>query len=123
MTANLFRALEDAYSTGVDRILTSGGESTSLVGSHTIAQLVNKAAERVVIMPGSGIKTDNAAQLVRAGMMSAVSNRKALRVAEEPLTIFRRYMATYARQQSRCLYDQKLIDNLEHSWKPDTRRM
>jgi copper homeostasis protein len=65
MTANLFRALEDAYSTGVDRILTSGGESTSLVGSHTIAQLVNKAAERVVIMPGSGIKTDNAAQLVR----------------------------------------------------------
>ena len=65
----------------------------------------------------------NAAQLTRAGMMSAVSNRKALRVAEEPLTIFRRYMATYARQQSRCLYDQKLIDNLEHSWKPNTRRM
>jgi (3,5-dihydroxyphenyl)acetyl-CoA 1,2-dioxygenase len=65
----------------------------------------------------------NAAQLVRAGMMSAVSNRKALRVAEEPLPIFRRYMATYARQQSRCLYDQKLIENLEHSWKPKTRRM
>jgi (3,5-dihydroxyphenyl)acetyl-CoA 1,2-dioxygenase len=65
----------------------------------------------------------NAAQLVRAGMMSTVSNRKALRVAEEPLPIFRRYMATYARQQSRCLYDQKLIDNLKHSWKPDSRRM
>jgi thioesterase DpgC len=65
----------------------------------------------------------NAAQLVRAGMMSAVSNRKALRVAEEPLTIFRRYIATYARQQSRCLYDAKLIENLEHSWKPNTRRM
>ena len=59
----------------------------------------------------------------RAGMTSAVSNRKALRVAEEPLTSFRRYMATYARQQSLCLYDQKLIDNLEHSWKPNTRRM
>ena len=27
----------------------------------------------------------NAAQLIRAGMTSAVSNRKALRVAEEPL--------------------------------------
>ena len=65
----------------------------------------------------------NAAQLVRAGMTSAVSNRKALRVAEEPLPIFRRYMATYARQQSRCLYDQKLIENLERSWKPSTRRM
>ncbi len=64
----------------------------------------------------------NAAQLVRAGMTSAVSNRKALRVAEEPLPVFRRYMATYARQQSRCLYDQKLIENLERSWKPGTRR-
>jgi (3,5-dihydroxyphenyl)acetyl-CoA 1,2-dioxygenase len=65
----------------------------------------------------------NAAQLVRAGMMSAVSNRKALRAAEEPLTNFRRYYATYARQQSRCLYDQKLIENLKQSWKPETRRM
>ncbi len=65
----------------------------------------------------------NALQLVRAGMTSAVSNRKALRVAEEPLSVFRRYIATYARQQSRCLYDPKLIENLEHSWKPGTRRM
>ena len=56
-------------------------------------------------------------------MTSAVSNRKALRVAEEPLSVFRRYIATYARQQSRCLYDPKLIENLEHSWKPGTRRM
>jgi (3,5-dihydroxyphenyl)acetyl-CoA 1,2-dioxygenase len=78
------------------------------------------------VVPAGGMDAAveaNAAQLMRAGMMSAVSNRKALRVAEEPLTIFRRYMATYARQQSRCLYDQKLIDNLERSWKPNTRRM
>jgi thioesterase DpgC len=65
----------------------------------------------------------SALQLVRAGMTSAVSNRKALRVAQEPLSNFRRYMATYARQQSRCLYDPKLIENLEHSWKPGSRRM
>jgi thioesterase DpgC len=65
----------------------------------------------------------NAEQLTRAGMTSAVSNRKALRVAQEPLSIFRRYMATYARQQSQCLYDPKLIDNLEKSWRPGIRRM
>ena len=78
------------------------------------------------VVPAGGMDAAveaNAAQLMRAGVMSAVSNRKALRVAEEPLMIFRRYMATYARQQSRCLYDQKLIDNLERSWKPNTRRM
>jgi len=65
----------------------------------------------------------NAAQMVRAGMTSAVANRKALRVGEEPLSVFRRYMATYARQQSLCLYDPKLIDNLEHSWNPGSRHM
>jgi (3,5-dihydroxyphenyl)acetyl-CoA 1,2-dioxygenase len=80
--------------------------------------------DEVVPVGGMDAAIDaNAEQLVRAGMTSAVSNRRALRVAEEPLTNFRRYMATYARQQSRCLYDQKLIDNLEHSWKPDTRRI
>jgi (3,5-dihydroxyphenyl)acetyl-CoA 1,2-dioxygenase len=65
----------------------------------------------------------NALQLVRAGMTSAVSNRKALRVPQEPLSMFRRYMATYARQQSLCLYDPQLIANLEQSWKPGRRRM
>ncbi len=65
----------------------------------------------------------NALQMVRAGMTSTVSNRKALRVGQEPLSVYRRYMATYARQQCLCLYDPKLIDNLEHSWNPGRRRM
>jgi (3,5-dihydroxyphenyl)acetyl-CoA 1,2-dioxygenase len=65
----------------------------------------------------------NALQLVRAGMTSAVSNRKALRVAQEPLPVYRRYLATYARQQCLCLYDQKLVENLKHSWNPGSRRM
>jgi thioesterase DpgC len=65
----------------------------------------------------------DALHLVQAGMTSTVSNRKALRVAQEPLPIYRRYMATYARQQCLCLYDPKLIDNLEHNWNPGRRRM
>jgi len=66
---------------------------------------------------------DSTAQMIRAGFTSTVSNRKALRVGQEPLSIYRRYMATYARQQALCFYDPKLIDNLEHSWKPSSRRM
>jgi (3,5-dihydroxyphenyl)acetyl-CoA 1,2-dioxygenase len=65
----------------------------------------------------------NARQLMAAGFTSAIWNRRALRVAEEPLTLFRRYYATYARGQSACMYDAKLIENLKHSWKPDSRRM
>jgi (3,5-dihydroxyphenyl)acetyl-CoA 1,2-dioxygenase len=65
----------------------------------------------------------NTAQMIRAGFTSTVSNRKALRVGQEPLSVYRRYMATYSRQQALCFYDPKLIDNLEHSWKPGARRM
>ncbi len=65
----------------------------------------------------------NALQLVRAGMTSTVGNRRALRVGQEPLSVYRRYMATYSRQQCLCLYDPRLIDNLEQSWKPASRRM
>jgi (3,5-dihydroxyphenyl)acetyl-CoA 1,2-dioxygenase len=65
----------------------------------------------------------DALQLVQAGMTSSVANRKALRVAQEPLSTYRRYMATYARQQALCLYDPRLIDNLEHNWQPGRRSM
>jgi copper homeostasis protein len=64
MTEDLLRALEDVCATGVDRLLTSGGEQTSLQGQATIAQLVKQARGRVVVMPGSGIKPENARSLV-----------------------------------------------------------
>jgi copper homeostasis protein len=64
MTADLFRALEDLCDAGVDRVLTSGGESTCLQGQETIAELVRKAQRRTVIMPGGGIKPENARSFV-----------------------------------------------------------
>lgn len=64
MTSDLFGALEDLCSIGVNRVLTSGGEKTSLLGRERIAQLVRRAQGRIVIMPGSGIKPENARQLV-----------------------------------------------------------
>jgi copper homeostasis protein len=65
MTADLFRALDDVGAAGVDRVLTSGGEPTALQGRATILQLVEKAQRRIVIMPGSGIKPENARTLVK----------------------------------------------------------
>jgi len=62
-------SLDDLCAAGVDRVLTSGGESTCLQGQETIAQLLrqanrNQAPGRIVIMPGSGIKPGNARQFV-----------------------------------------------------------
>jgi thioesterase DpgC len=56
------------------------------------------------------------ARLTSAGIVSAAANRKALRVAEEPLDVFRRYMALYAREQAECHFSPALIRNLEHNW-------
>ena len=64
MTADLFRALEDVCAAGADRILTSGGEQTSIQGQETIRQLVLCASNRIAIMAGSGIKPENARSLV-----------------------------------------------------------
>jgi len=64
MTADLFRALDDVCAAGVDRVLTSGGEPTSVQGQETIRQLVTRARGRVVVMPGSGIKQENVRSLV-----------------------------------------------------------
>jgi copper homeostasis protein len=64
MSANLFRALDDVCAAGADRLLTSGGEPTSIAGQETIMQLVSQARGRIIIMPGSGIKPETARALV-----------------------------------------------------------
>jgi copper homeostasis protein len=64
MTADLFRAFEDLCACGVSRLLTAGGEQTSVLGQAVIARLVERSQGRVIVMPGSGIKPDNARALV-----------------------------------------------------------
>ena len=66
--------------------------------------------------------TEDAAQLTSAGLVSAVANRRAIRIGQEPMDQFRRYMAVYARDQSRCLYAPALIRNLEENWRAHERR-
>jgi len=65
----------------------------------------------------------SAAELMSAGPTSLLANRKALRVAQEPLDRFRRYMANYARDQAYCLYSPALIENLERNWDAKRRSL
>jgi thioesterase DpgC len=46
-----------------------------------------------------------------------------VRIAAEPLGVFRRYMASYAREQAYCFYSPALIDNLERNWEAKRRRL
>jgi copper homeostasis protein len=54
MTRDPYQALEDLMKLSVDRILTSGQAYSVLEGLDLIAALVQKAGDRVIIMPGGG---------------------------------------------------------------------
>jgi thioesterase DpgC len=54
--------------------------------------------------------------LTSAGAVGAIGNRRAFRVGVEPLDVFRRYCAVYAREQALCHFSAALIHNLEQNW-------
>jgi thioesterase DpgC len=54
--------------------------------------------------------------LTSSGLVNAAGNRRALRVAAEPLDLFRRYMATFCREQAVCHLSPALVRNLEQHW-------
>jgi (3,5-dihydroxyphenyl)acetyl-CoA 1,2-dioxygenase len=56
-----------------------------------------------------------------SGVVSAVGNRRAMRIGEEPLDLFRRYMAVYTREQAYCHFSPALISNLERHWNAHQR--
>ncbi len=62
-TRNPFESLEDIVDIGCERILTSGQQSTAILGAGLIKDLVKKSAGRIIIMPGSGVRASNIADL------------------------------------------------------------
>jgi len=61
-------------------------------------------------------------KLTGSGVVSAAGNRRAFRIAEEPLDSFRRYMSVYAREQAYCHFSPALIANLERYWNAQNRK-
>jgi copper homeostasis protein len=59
MTSQPLQALEDLISLGVERILTSGLDSSCLEGLPMLQQLVRVANRRITIVPGGGITERN----------------------------------------------------------------
>ena len=60
-------------------------------------------------------------KLTGSGVVSAAGNRRAFRAGQEPLELFRRYMAVYAREQAHCHLSPALVANLEKNWNAANR--
>ena len=57
-------AVEPAVALGFDRILTSGGATRAADGAVVIRAMRARAAGRIVVMPGSGVRPDNVVSLL-----------------------------------------------------------
>lgn len=69
------RGLEELIDIGVTRILTSGGKPAALEGSDVIAELVDRARGRILIMAGGGIRASNAREIIERTGVSEVHSR------------------------------------------------
>lgn len=61
-----FEAIEALIGVGVDRVLTSGQEATVLEGLPLIGELIRRAGNRIVVMPGGGITPRNVERIIAA---------------------------------------------------------
>jgi thioesterase DpgC len=136
LTMDYTLAAEDAYMTLPARKegIIPGAADLRLprfVGDRIARQAV-MAERRIDCASGAGrlicdeivppLEMDSAIQktvekLTGSGVVSAAGNRRAFRAGQEPLDLFRRYMAVYAREQAYCHFSPALISNLEKNWK------
>ena len=88
-----FAALEQLIELGCDRILTSGQQSTAEKGIPLLKQLVEKAGDRIIIMPGCGVRENNIARIeaetgakeFHTSARSVVYSQMAYRMEEVPM--------------------------------------
>lgn len=64
MTRDPFETLEACIEVGFERILTSGQKAKAIDGVALLASLIEKSANRISIMPGSGVNEQNTPGLV-----------------------------------------------------------
>lgn len=63
--AHPLQALEDIIDCGCSRILTSGQVPDAFNGKGLIKTLIEKAGDRITIMPGSGVRSSNILELAK----------------------------------------------------------
>jgi copper homeostasis protein len=72
MCRDPWKALEDLIAMGADRVLTSGQEASCIEGCELIAALHQKAAGRIIVLPGGGLTPRNIQKFVAASGVSEV---------------------------------------------------
>ena len=89
-----FKALEDIISCGCERILTSGQRSAAPDAGELLGELVKVAGNRIIIMPGAGIKSTNIKKLVQESNATDYHG-SARKIAANPVTYINKEVSEY----------------------------
>ncbi|MBO4655013.1 MAG: copper homeostasis protein CutC [Bacteroidales bacterium] len=65
-------ALEQIIDCGFHRILTSGQQPTAPQGADTLAEIVQQARQRITILAGGGVSSENVAELIHRSHVDEV---------------------------------------------------
>lgn len=74
-TPDVGEALEQLIDLGIDRVLTSGGAANAVAGAESLAALVGRAADRIGVLAGGGVRNANVVELVRRAGITEVHLR------------------------------------------------
>lgn len=72
VSRDLMEALEAVISAGAARVLTSGGQSTVVAGTDMVASMIEAAKDRIIVMPGCGIRAHNVVSILETTGASEV---------------------------------------------------
>lgn len=100
------------------------------VGDRAARQAILSGREWIVGEPDAALLCDEVVEpaemdravearidaLTDSGLVNAAANRRALRAGQEPLDVFREYMAVFSVEQARCHLSPALVRNLEVHW-------
>jgi copper homeostasis protein len=93
-TPDPFRALEELIGCGCERVLTSGQKTAAPDAAEVLSQLVKQAGDRIIIMPGAGIKSSNLAHL-KAQCGAKEYHASARKPIPNPLTYINSLVSDY----------------------------
>jgi thioesterase DpgC len=100
------------------------------VGDRAARQAILSGREWVAGQPDAALLCDEVVEpgemdralearidaLTNSGLVNATANRAAFRAGQEPLDLFREYMAVFSVEQARCHLSPALVRNLEMHW-------
>lgn len=93
-TPDPFKALEDLIECGCERVLTSGQKSAAPDAGELLGKLVKQAGDRIIIMPGAGVKSINLKKLIEESDARQFHS-SARAVAPNPLIYINKQVSDY----------------------------